>query len=327
MHAYVRRWTALLAVAAQRALAASPLQLQLFGETCVDGAEPPVSDLLADARWANGPAPSRLPVLFFFGPGRPFRFAVSPPCLQSENSARGKNIDHQKAAGAAGRAPPTSRAPDTGPPAATQAAPRAGRPLRRNVLQVTAAGRGSGGSVARGGPGALQRWPRTWRRAHCRRLCRSPGLGRTACRHRRGRDRRQPKGRRDPQLRPLRCKRTRVHYAPLLGNRAVMGIPQTNHQAPTHGKTYPPANTCEQNGSPVVLFPPPSPCSTTCVHSNHGPCFTTNAPLPPVLVGRPVLAKHQVADMRQAQHHVAAAHRRQAEGPQTPAERAGSRLP
>ena len=33
----------------------------LFGETCVDSAEPPVSDLLADAGWANGPAPSRLP--------------------------------------------------------------------------------------------------------------------------------------------------------------------------------------------------------------------------------------------------------------------------
>ena len=49
MQAYVRRWAALLAVAAQRALAASLLQLPLFGETCVDGAEPPVSDLLADA--------------------------------------------------------------------------------------------------------------------------------------------------------------------------------------------------------------------------------------------------------------------------------------
>ena len=59
--AYVRRWTALLAVAAQRALAASLLQLPLFGETCVDGAEPPVSDMLADARWESGPAPSRLP--------------------------------------------------------------------------------------------------------------------------------------------------------------------------------------------------------------------------------------------------------------------------
>ena len=61
VQAYVRRWTALLAVAAQRALAASLLQLPLFGETCVDGAEPPVSDLLADARWESGPAPSRLP--------------------------------------------------------------------------------------------------------------------------------------------------------------------------------------------------------------------------------------------------------------------------
>ena len=61
VQAYVRRWTALLAVAAQRALAASLLQLPLFGETCVDGAEPPVSDLLADARWESGPARSRLP--------------------------------------------------------------------------------------------------------------------------------------------------------------------------------------------------------------------------------------------------------------------------
>ena len=49
------------AVAAQRALAASLLQLPLFGVTCVDGAEPPVSDLLADARWESGPVPSRLP--------------------------------------------------------------------------------------------------------------------------------------------------------------------------------------------------------------------------------------------------------------------------
>ena len=61
MQAYVRRWTALLAVAAQRALAASVLQLPLFGEMCVDAAEPPVSDLLADGRWESGPAPSRLP--------------------------------------------------------------------------------------------------------------------------------------------------------------------------------------------------------------------------------------------------------------------------
>ena len=39
-------------VRTQRAFAnlASPLQLPLFGETCVDGAEPPVSDLLADAK-------------------------------------------------------------------------------------------------------------------------------------------------------------------------------------------------------------------------------------------------------------------------------------
>ena len=61
VQAYVRRWTALLAVAAQRALAASLLQSPLFGETCVDGAEPPVSDVLVDARWESGPAPSRLP--------------------------------------------------------------------------------------------------------------------------------------------------------------------------------------------------------------------------------------------------------------------------
>ncbi|CAJ1460944.1 unnamed protein product, partial [Effrenium voratum] len=57
VQAYVWRWTALLAVAAQRALAASLLQLLLFGEMCVDGAEPPVSDLLADARWESGPVP------------------------------------------------------------------------------------------------------------------------------------------------------------------------------------------------------------------------------------------------------------------------------
>ena len=57
VQAYVRRWTALLAVAVQRSSAAASAAR---GQR-VDGAEPPVSDLLADARWAEGLAPSRLP--------------------------------------------------------------------------------------------------------------------------------------------------------------------------------------------------------------------------------------------------------------------------
>ena len=45
----------------------------LFGETCVDGAEPPVSDLLA-ARWENGPCPLEF---------APVRYVSPRSCLDS----------------------------------------------------------------------------------------------------------------------------------------------------------------------------------------------------------------------------------------------------
>ena len=45
--AFAHRWSGLMAVAAQKALAAS----LLHGEANVDGSPPALSDLLADARW------------------------------------------------------------------------------------------------------------------------------------------------------------------------------------------------------------------------------------------------------------------------------------
>ena len=51
----------MLAVAAQRALAHSLLELPLAGADECDGAEPPSGDLLADARDAEAVPVSRLP--------------------------------------------------------------------------------------------------------------------------------------------------------------------------------------------------------------------------------------------------------------------------
>lgn len=59
--AFACRWSGLLAVAAHKAFAASLLALPLQGEVCIDGDAPAMSDLLTDARWAESPAPSRLP--------------------------------------------------------------------------------------------------------------------------------------------------------------------------------------------------------------------------------------------------------------------------
>ena len=53
VQAYVPRWTALFEAAAERALA-SLLQLQLFGEACVDGIKPSVSDLFLTPGKATG---------------------------------------------------------------------------------------------------------------------------------------------------------------------------------------------------------------------------------------------------------------------------------
>ena len=59
-HAFLYRWSALVAVAAHRAFAASLLELPLLGESNVDGAEPGLSGLLVDARWSVTPLDSRL---------------------------------------------------------------------------------------------------------------------------------------------------------------------------------------------------------------------------------------------------------------------------
>ena len=56
------RWTGLIAVAAQRALACSLLELPMAGAHECDGAEPPLGDFLVDARGAENVPPSRLPV-------------------------------------------------------------------------------------------------------------------------------------------------------------------------------------------------------------------------------------------------------------------------
>ena len=59
--AWLVRWSALLAVAAQRAFAASLLELPLAGECDVGGTPPALDELLADARWHVPVPASRLP--------------------------------------------------------------------------------------------------------------------------------------------------------------------------------------------------------------------------------------------------------------------------
>ena len=58
--AYANRWMGLLAVAAQRAFAATLLELPVE-ETAADGDAPPLADVLHAARLLEPPAPSRLP--------------------------------------------------------------------------------------------------------------------------------------------------------------------------------------------------------------------------------------------------------------------------
>ncbi len=60
--AYAYRWSALAAVAAQRALAASLLQLPLSGEVNMDGEAPATHDVVADARSSFPVFDSRMPV-------------------------------------------------------------------------------------------------------------------------------------------------------------------------------------------------------------------------------------------------------------------------
>ncbi len=58
--AYVHRWSGILAVAAQRAFAASLLELPLANEICWDGDAPACHDVVADARWVFPVLDSRL---------------------------------------------------------------------------------------------------------------------------------------------------------------------------------------------------------------------------------------------------------------------------
>ena len=50
--AYAHRWSGLLSVAAQKAFAASLLELPLGNEVCWDGEAPACHDVVADARWS-----------------------------------------------------------------------------------------------------------------------------------------------------------------------------------------------------------------------------------------------------------------------------------
>ena len=58
--AYLHRWTGILAVAAQRAFAATLLELPVDDAEGVDGEPPPLEDVLGDARLLDAPAPSRV---------------------------------------------------------------------------------------------------------------------------------------------------------------------------------------------------------------------------------------------------------------------------
>ena len=60
-HAHLYRWSAMLAVAAQKAYAATLLRLPLVGEV-VNGEVPAGSDVLADRRFAAPLEPTRMPL-------------------------------------------------------------------------------------------------------------------------------------------------------------------------------------------------------------------------------------------------------------------------
>jgi hypothetical protein len=59
--AFLSRWTTLLACSAQQAFAASLLEEPLGNVANVDGNLPDLSDVLAEDRWSQPPAQSRLP--------------------------------------------------------------------------------------------------------------------------------------------------------------------------------------------------------------------------------------------------------------------------
>ena len=58
--AFVHRWTGMLAVAAQRSLAATLLELPVDDAEGVDGDQPVLEDVLVDARLVEAPIPSRM---------------------------------------------------------------------------------------------------------------------------------------------------------------------------------------------------------------------------------------------------------------------------
>ena len=58
--AFARRWTSILACASQRAFAMSLLELPLTSVSSFDGQAPALSDVLADVRFVEATAPSRL---------------------------------------------------------------------------------------------------------------------------------------------------------------------------------------------------------------------------------------------------------------------------
>ena len=58
---FLRRWTALAAVAAQGAFAQSLLELPIGGGICMDRDCPATHDVVADARWTFPVHDSRLP--------------------------------------------------------------------------------------------------------------------------------------------------------------------------------------------------------------------------------------------------------------------------
>ena len=60
-NAWVQRWSGIISVAAQGALAASLLELPGEAHVSAAGPEPALHELLAGARWLEGPAVSRMP--------------------------------------------------------------------------------------------------------------------------------------------------------------------------------------------------------------------------------------------------------------------------
>ena len=86
--AWVVRWNGILAVAAQRAFAASLLELPPGGKCSAGGPEPALHELLADARWQATPASSPFPCVLV---------EAGAPCTGTHmDTAGGKRYRKQK---------------------------------------------------------------------------------------------------------------------------------------------------------------------------------------------------------------------------------------